>query len=123
MDAKMAETVAEKKTQLKERGLTVSNLLARPDHTYNGYAWDPEQPRWGQKKWQSIEDCSADLQKLSSMKLRLPEAARKADRLMRTDIAFDELCASVEKTTGELEAVVLPRKSPEGFSEDGGVFA
>ena len=123
MDAKMAETVAQKKTQLKERGLTVSNLLARAERMYDevsrdvdfhGYAWVPEQPRWGQKKWQSIEDGSADLQKLSSMKLRLAEAARKADRLMRTDIAFDELCASVEKTTGELEAVVLP---------DGGAFA
>ena len=117
MDAKMAETVAQKKTQLKERGLTVSNLLARAErmydevsrdvdfHTYNGYAWDPEKPRWGQKKWQSLDECSADLRKLSAMKLRLAEAARKADRVMRTDIAFDDLCASVEKTTGELEAV------------------
>ena len=76
-DAQNKTDASEKKVQIKERGLTVSNLLARAErmydevardvdfHTYNGYAWDPERPRWGQKKWGSIEDCSADLQKLS----------------------------------------------------------
>ena len=132
MDAKMTEPAAsenlrfpetggkntEKKAQIKERGLTVSNLLARAErmydevsrevdfHTYNGYAWDPEKPRWGQKKWDSLEDCSADLRKLSALKLRMAEAARKCDRAMRTDIAFDDLCASVEKTTDDLDVVL-----------------
>ena len=116
-DAQNKTDASEKKVQIKERGLTVSNLLARAErmydevardvdfHTCNGYAWDPERPRWGQKKWGSIEDCSADLQKLITMKTRLAEAARKCDRLMRTDIAFDDLCTSVEKTTADLEAV------------------
>ena len=65
----------------------------------------PENPRWGQKKWDSLEDCSADLRKLSALKLRMAEAARKCDRAMRTDIAFDDLCASVEKTTDDLDVV------------------
>ena len=96
MDAKMTEPAAsenlrfsetggkntEKKAQIKERGLTVSNLLARAQrmydevsrevdfHTYNGYAWDPEKPRWGQKKWDALEDCSARLAEVER-----PEAA------------------------------------------------
>ena len=107
-DAQNKTDASKKKVQIKERGLTVSNLLARAEqmydevardvdfHTYNGYAWDPERPRWRQKEWASIEDCSADLQKLSTMKTRLAEAVCKCDRVMRTDIAFDDPCTSVE---------------------------
>ena len=71
-------------------------------HTYSGYAWDSKKALWGQKKWGSIDECSADLQKLSAMKTRLAEAAQMADKAMRTDIAFDEICVSVETTTADL---------------------
>ena len=64
MDAKVVDVVAraEIKSQVRERGLTVSNLLIRAQrmqeevtvdvdfHKYNKTVWDPEKhERWGQK--------------------------------------------------------------------------
>ena len=64
MDAKVVDVVAraEIKSQVRERGLTVSNLLIRAQrmqeevtvdvdfHKYNKAVWDPEKhERWGQK--------------------------------------------------------------------------
>ena len=60
----------------------------------------------GRKNGIPLKTVRPDLRKLSALKLRMAEAARKCDRAMRTDIAFDDLCASVEKTTDDLDVVL-----------------
>ena len=65
MDAKVVDVAAraEIKSEVRTRGLTVSNLLIRAQriqeevardvdfHKFNNATWDPDKPdRWGQKR-------------------------------------------------------------------------
>ena len=115
MDAKVVD-VAEIKSEVRTRGLTVSNLLIRAQrmqeevtvdvdfHKYNNAEWQPEKPtRWGQKKWDAIADCVQDIARLVALRNRVLEASRACDNVMRFDLTFDEVCVALEKTALELE--------------------
>ena len=120
MDAKMVDILAvakntEKKAQLKERGLTVSNLLIRAQrmqeevvkdvdyHKHNGVVWKADRERWGQKRWETEAECTEDVARLASLRDRVLEASRACDKVMRFDLSFDEVCSALEKTAIELE--------------------
>ena len=125
MDSRIVDTVrgevadrGEVKSQLKERGLTVSNLLIRAQrmseevtvdvdfHKFNNAEWKAEKPRWGQKRWEAMADCVDDVNRLNALRQRVLEASRACDEAMRFDLTFDEVCAALEKTAIELEAAV-----------------
>ena len=110
------EKNTEKKAQLKERGLTVSNLLIRAQrmqeevikdvdyHKHNGVVWKADRERWGQKRWETEAECTEDVERLASLRDRVLEASRACDKVMRFDLSFDEVCSALEKTAIELEA-------------------
>ena len=118
MDAKLVDVAArgEIKSEVRERGLTVSNLLIRAQrmseevareidyHKFNNAKWDPEKSRWGQKKWNELAESVDDVNRLEMLRSRVLEASRACDNVMRFDLTFDELCAALEKTAIELEA-------------------
>ena len=120
MDSRIVDTVRDEvKSQLKERGLTVSNLLIRAQrmseevtvdvdfHKFNNAEWKAEKPsRWGQKRWETMADCVDDVNRLNALRQRVLEASRACDEAMRFDLTFDEVCVALEKTALELEAAV-----------------
>src|SRR4051794_20300539 len=67
------------KRHVRQRGISASNLMMRANrmtvevareidfHTYNGVSWDPEKPKWGQKKWKSMDECSSDVERLNAV--------------------------------------------------------
>ena len=117
MDARAADVSrAAIKSEMKVRGLTVSNLLIRAQrmseevardidfHKFNNVTWDPEKPRWGQKKWNELAESVDDVNRVEMLRSRVLDASRACDKVMRFDLTFDELCAALEKTAIELEA-------------------
>ena len=118
MDSRIVDAVrgevadrGEVKSQLKERGLTVSNLLIRAQRlseevTVDVDFYKAEKPRWGQKRWEVMADCVDDVNRLNALRQRVLTASRACDEAMRFDLTFDEVCVALEKTAIELEAAV-----------------
>ena len=51
-----------------------------------------------------MADCVDDVNRLEALRNRVLDASRACDKVMRFDLSFDELCATLEKTAIELEA-------------------